>query len=140
SMTISRASFRLVGEFLSRQRESGARVVVYGAGDGGALAIRELQKRPKPVRIVGFIDDAPQKLGTRVLGYRVLGDFDRLMRLISEGGVDLVVLAARTIDAERIRALRSACASHTVALTRLSIGLEDLIVAFEAPEHVRHLR
>jgi len=130
SMTLSRASFRLVADFLNRQREAGTRVVVYGAGDGGALAVRELQKRPTPVRIIGFIDDAPHKIGTRVLGYPVLGDFERLEQLLGTASVELVVIAARNLDADRIRTVRTACASRGIALTRLTVGIEDLIVPF----------
>ena len=130
SMTLSRASFRLVADFLNRQREAGTRVVVYGAGDGGALAVRELQKRPTPIRIIGFIDDAPHKIGTRVLGYPVLGDFERLQQLLTAASVELVVIAARNIDADRVRALRTACAGRGIALTRLTVGIEDLIVPF----------
>jgi len=131
SMTLSRSSFRLVGEFLNRQREAGSRAVIYGAGDGGALAVRELQKRPKPVRIIGFIDDAARKSGTRVMGYRVVGGFDHLQRLLTARDVDLVVLAARDIDAERVRTIRTACATNGIALTRLTIGMEDLIEPFD---------
>ncbi len=130
SMTLSRASFRLVGDFLNRQREAGTRVIVYGAGDGGALAVRELQRRAKPLRILGFIDDAPHKTGTRVLGYPVLGGYERLEHLLDGASVDLVVIGARNIDAERIRSLRAACASQGIALTRLTVGMEDLIVPF----------
>ncbi|PYR38873.1 MAG: glycosyl transferase, partial [Acidobacteria bacterium] len=130
SLTLSRASFRLVADFLNRQRETGTRVVVYGAGDGGALAVRELQKKPTPVRIIGFVDDAPHKIGTRVLGYPVLGDFEWLEQLVAGAAVELVVIAARSIEADRIRRLRAACASRGIALTRLTVGIEDLIVPF----------
>ena len=43
--TLSRASFRIVGEFVQRQRQSGRRVVIYGAGDAGGLVIREVLSR-----------------------------------------------------------------------------------------------
>ena len=43
-LTASRTSFRLIGEFLHRSSAAAKRVVVYGAGDGGALAVRELTK------------------------------------------------------------------------------------------------
>ncbi|HMJ83397.1 MAG TPA: hypothetical protein VK504_09535, partial [Vicinamibacterales bacterium] len=33
--TLARASFRIVGEFAQRQRQSGRRAVIYGAGDAG---------------------------------------------------------------------------------------------------------
>jgi hypothetical protein len=44
----------------------------------------------------------------------------------------MVVIGARSIDPERIRNLRAACASHGVALTRLTVGIEDMIVPFGA--------
>ena len=84
------------------------------------------------MRIIGFVDDAPHKIGTRVLGYPVLGDFEWLEQLVASASVELVVIAARRMDAERVRALRSACASHGIALTRLTVGIEDLIVPFNA--------
>ena len=41
-MTGSRASFRLISEFIRRRRESGQRLLIYGAGDAGAIAVRQL--------------------------------------------------------------------------------------------------
>ena len=67
-----------------------------------------------------------------MLGYPVLGGFERLERLIDAASVDMVVIGARSIDPERIRNLRAACASHGVALTRLTVGIEDMIVPFGA--------
>ena len=73
SVILSRTSLRLLDEFLNRQRETGSRVVIYGAGDGGAIAVRELLKRPKAVRIVGFIDfrdDAARIVQVALAGLR----------------------------------------------------------------------
>ena len=90
------------------------------------------RKARQALRIVGFIDDAEHKTGTRVLGYPVLGGFERLERLIDTASVDMVVIGARSIDPERIRNLRVACASNSVAMTRLTVGIEDMIVPFGA--------
>ena len=49
---------------------------------------------------------------------------------VRKARVDLVVIGARNVDAERIRSLRAACASQGIALTRLTVGMEDLIVPF----------
>src|SRR4030081_1565251 len=75
AVTLSRASFRLVSEYIQRKRNTGTRVVVYGAGDGGTLVMRELQSAPEAVRFMGFVDDDPKKIGIRVHGFPVLGDF-----------------------------------------------------------------
>src|SRR5262249_47599839 len=57
----SRISFRLIGALIARQRQSGpdARpVLIYGAGDGGEILVRELLNNPVYLyRPVGFIDD-----------------------------------------------------------------------------------
>jgi UDP-GlcNAc:undecaprenyl-phosphate GlcNAc-1-phosphate transferase len=55
AVTLSRASFRLVGEFMQRQRSTGRRVVVYGAGDAAGLVMREILSTGEDTRIVGFI-------------------------------------------------------------------------------------
>jgi UDP-GlcNAc:undecaprenyl-phosphate GlcNAc-1-phosphate transferase len=135
AMIVSRASFRLAGELMQRLRETGTRVVVYGAGDGGALAVRELQGRAgAQYRILGFVDDDRHKVGTRVHGYPVLGDFSVVRALLARRGVDLVVISARTIDGDHLRDLRTVCAANGVGLVRLQVGLEDLVVPIDPPQ------
>ncbi len=126
-IVISRGSFRLIGEFAARRRE-GRRFVVYGAGDGGALALREmLNNAAVPHRMLGFIDDDPDKRRSRVLGYPVLGGFDALQTLVSAGGVDAIVVSTRFIRGERLRGLRDVCVRHGVTLTRLQLEFENLV-------------
>jgi len=123
----SRASFAVIAEALQRRRQGGERVVIYGAGDGGVVAVRELMNDPQhDVRIVGFVDDDARKRRTRVRGYPVLGAFDKLAHLVDEKAVDAIVLSIRSIDADRVQALRSICAQHGIPLWRLSVGLERL--------------
>lgn len=129
-LTASRASFRLLAEALHRSRKAGSRVVVYGAGDGGALIVRELTTKSHDARqtIVGFVDDDPRKQRMRVQGYPVLGDYRSLSVLILSGAVDSVVISARIIDVDRLRELESLCAKHSVSLSRLHVGLEPLVI------------
>ena len=66
-ITGSRASFRLIGEFIRRRRHQGRRLVIYGAGDGGAIAIRELlNTQSSGFRMIGFIDDDSRKARQRI--------------------------------------------------------------------------
>jgi UDP-GlcNAc:undecaprenyl-phosphate/decaprenyl-phosphate GlcNAc-1-phosphate transferase len=141
AVTLSRASFRLVGEYIVRQRQSGRRVVIYGAGDGGNLVMRELQNGDEAIRLLGFVDDDHRKVGVRVHGFPVLGDFGALADLIREGGVDRVVISDARLDGERLTELRALCSGHGVALTRLLLGLEDLVVVASEPAQAhRRLR
>jgi UDP-GlcNAc:undecaprenyl-phosphate/decaprenyl-phosphate GlcNAc-1-phosphate transferase len=130
-MIASRASFRLIGEFVTRQRSAGRRAVIYGAGEGAALALRELPDSDS-VKILGFIDDDPRISRMRVQGYSVLGDFSALEVLITTKSLDLVLVASRSVDGARMAALEAACAEHEVELLRLHIGFEN-IVSFARP-------
>ena len=129
ALTASRASFKLVGEFVSRRHATGRRCLVYGAGDGGALAVRELANASQPYRIVGFIDDNPLKRRLRVLGYPVLGDHEALRSLVSSNAVDTVVVSSHAIDVARLDALEDLCRRHGVELLRLRVAMEQIIAS-----------
>jgi UDP-GlcNAc:undecaprenyl-phosphate GlcNAc-1-phosphate transferase len=129
AVTLSRASFRLVGEFIQRQRESGRRIVIYGAGDAAGLVIREVVSRTGDARISGFIDDDPRKAGSRVMGYPVLGGYSALTVLINAASIDAVVISARTLTPERLNNLQVLCAGHHVELSRLRVGFEPIVEA-----------
>jgi UDP-GlcNAc:undecaprenyl-phosphate GlcNAc-1-phosphate transferase len=133
AVTLSRASFRLVGEYILRKRQSGLRVVIYGAGDGANLVMRELQNGNEPVRLLGFVDDDRRKIGIRVHGFPVLGAFGALAELIGQGGVDRVVISDARLEGEPLTELRALCSRHGVALTRLTFGLEELVVVASEP-------
>ena len=127
AVTLSRASFRLVGEFMQRQRQSGHRVVIYGAGDAAGLVIREIVGGAGDVRISGFIDDDPRKAGIRVMGYPVLGGYSALTVLIKAASIDTVVISARTLTPERLNNLMVLCSGHHVELSHLRVGFERLV-------------
>ena len=126
----SRASFRLISEFASRRRQAGPRVVIYGAGDSAAAAVRELLGRTVDgYRMLGFIDDDPGMARVRMQGYPVLGDFSSLVSLISNGAVDTVVITTHLISVDRLETLRRLCSEHHVALARLHFKLDEIVAA-----------
>jgi len=61
----SRLAFRLFRQLLPAQNgQDGTRVLIYGAGDGGELLLREiLNNRDLKYSPVGFLDDDPAKSG-----------------------------------------------------------------------------
>ncbi|HKB12636.1 MAG TPA: hypothetical protein VKD69_18365 [Vicinamibacterales bacterium] len=133
AVTLSRASFRLVGEFMRRQRQSGRRVIIYGAGDGGTLALRELLAHyDENVRIVGFIDDDHRKAGSRVQGYPVLGGYAALTVLINSKSIDAVIVSTRRMAPERLNNLEVLCSEAEVTLSRLQIALQPIVAVPDA--------
>jgi UDP-GlcNAc:undecaprenyl-phosphate/decaprenyl-phosphate GlcNAc-1-phosphate transferase len=121
----SRVSFRLLGEALRAPRVGARPVLVYGAGDGGELTLRELRNNAGLAREVrGFIDDDWTKVGTRIHGVPVLGSLEELEALLGVHSVEEVVVASDKIPPERLRRLEATCAAQGVVVRRASVRLE----------------
>ena len=117
-----------MGEFVQRQRRSGTRIVIYGAGDGGGLVIRELLGQSGgDIRIVGFVDDDPRKAGIRVQGYPVLGGYSALTVLVNASSIDTVVISSRNLPPERLNNLQTLCTAAGIGLSRLRIDLQWIV-------------
>jgi len=122
AMTLSRASFRLAGEFLLRMRESGTRVIVYGAVTAARWPCAS--SKAAPMCRTGFSGSwmTTAEKSVAVHGYPVLGDFNALGDLLAARRLDLIVVSTRAIHPDRLRDLRSQCAANAVALVRLQVG------------------
>ena len=124
----SRASFRLVGEFVHRRRSAGQRCIIYGTSGASVATIREAFDA-QPLKIVGFIDDDPMQANARLAGYPVVGDFGRLLTLIDTDEVDCVVVNTRVADVERLQKLEASCRAHEVDLVKIQLNLKPFHVA-----------
>lgn len=128
-ITGSRLSFRLVGDLARRQGANGPRLLIYGAGDGGAIALRELrQNRQLNYRIVGFVDDDALKVGKRVMGMPVLETGSELAELIARLQVEVLLLATDNLDANRQMNVERVCYASGTTLLRLRFAFEPVTV------------
>ena len=101
------------------------RVLIYGAGDGGELLLRELMNnRDLGLHPVGFVDDDPQKLGRVIHGVRVLGSLDRLGELAGTESIEEVVISTTKLAADRSTQVAQLCAAAGVSCRRMRIALE----------------
>jgi glycosyltransferase involved in cell wall biosynthesis len=126
-LVASRASFRLVSEYIQRQRQAGLRLLIYGANDEGATAVRHLTTDSRSrYRIIGFVDDDVNKRNVRLHGYRVIGGYDHLVGMVMAGEVDVVAV---THDNPATAALASVCASHGVTVYRLGLDWREVRAA-----------
>lgn len=57
-----------------------------GAGEAGAMVVREMQRNPHPdMHAVGFLDDDGRKHGKRIYGTLVLGPTADVERIVKVG-------------------------------------------------------
>jgi len=121
----SRVSFRLFGELLRPGHPDFCRVLIYGAGDGGELTLRELRKNVGLRReAVGFLDDDRAKVGTRIHEVPVLGDVDVADDLLVRHRIGEVIVASERIPPEQVRKLEVICAARGVRVARAALRIE----------------
>ena len=124
----SRMAFRLFRRLLPTQVSSdGCRVLIYGAGDGGEMLLREMQNnRELQYAPVGFVDDDPKKKGKVIHGLRVFGGNGNLRAICEEQRVDEVLISSSRFTAERVAEILNDCRDAEVALKRMRIRIESI--------------
>ncbi len=124
----ARLSYRFLQAQFQEGSPEGEPVLVYGAGLGGTVVLRELLANPAVgMRPVGFLDDDPLRVGMLVNGYRVFGTLDSLEKLLEERPVKTVVVSSRKIPAENLHRAALICERAGVKLTRMQIGFERVV-------------
>jgi FlaA1/EpsC-like NDP-sugar epimerase len=90
--------------------ERGERLVVFGAGEGGAqLVTALLRDRDSRYVPVALLDDDLAKRNLRILGVPVLGTGDALVEVATSVRARHVVLAIPSADAELVRRTTASC-------------------------------
>src|SRR4029079_2360321 len=92
----SRMAFRMFRQLLPAvNKQNGRRVLIYGAGDGGELLLRELRNnRELHLAPVGFVDDDPAKSGKVIHGLRVFGGNGDLGAVCAQHEIDEIVISS----------------------------------------------
>jgi UDP-GlcNAc:undecaprenyl-phosphate GlcNAc-1-phosphate transferase len=127
-LTGSRLAFRLFRQMLPVVgQENGRRVLIYGAGDGGELLLRELRNnRELQLSPIGFLDDDPAKSGKVIHGLRVFGGNGDLGTVCAQHEVHEVVISSMKMTDERIQEVLQTCADRQITVRRMRITMEEL--------------
>ena len=112
---------------LSTPNPVNKRVLIIGAGDAGALVVRELQKNPDlNLTAVGFLDDNPNKLGQQIHGVQVLGLIKDVGRIVEGRKIDEVIIAIPSAAGKVIRTIADICRLKGIPF-RTMPGIYELI-------------
>ncbi len=119
----SRLSFRLLREMIEPNGEhhpDAQPILIYGAGDGGELLIKELSKNPDYRYVpIGFVDDDQRKAGKLMHGYRIFAS-SQVPDLIRTHGITEILVSSVKVPETRLEDLRG----FGVSLKKMSIRLE----------------
>jgi UDP-GlcNAc:undecaprenyl-phosphate GlcNAc-1-phosphate transferase len=127
AIAVSRTAFRVLRKlFPLPHQNTGRRVVIYGAGDGGELLMRELLNNDALQRVpVAFVDDDPRKIGS-VLHGLVIGPAHSVAALCRDHEASELLISTPKVPPGRLRAVIEECERAGVDVRQMTIDLRAL--------------
>lgn len=125
-VTGSRMAFRLFRQLIpTQQARNGRRILIYGAGDGGELLLRELRNNSDlEYSPVGFVDDDPLKKGKVIHGLKVFGGNGSLPDICDQHQIQEVLISSLSFTDQRVDEVVKQCREIGVVLRRMRIKIE----------------
>ena len=127
-----RFAIRIISDNISSASSSGRsnqakRALIIGAGDAGALVVRELQKNPDlNLTPIGFLDDNPAKLKQQIHGVPVVGNLSDIGKLLEHKKVEEVIIAIPSSSGKVVRMIADVCRLRGIPF-RTMPGIYELI-------------
>lgn len=122
--------------YLRRKGVGIKRAVIVGAGEVGRTVMRTIVARPDlGYRVIGFVDDNPEKGYTDIGRFKALGPLENLPRVLAEEKPDEVIITLPWMYHRKIMALVRECERHNVRarivpdifqMSLTQVNLEDL--------------
>jgi FlaA1/EpsC-like NDP-sugar epimerase len=138
AMVGARLGRRIYSELFRRSRDR--RVLVFGAGDAGALVVREMKNDVRyDYEPVGFVDDDPAKAGIRIHGVPVLGSRADLPAIIKSHAPHEVLVAVPSASSAVVRDLVRTLEPYKIPIKTLP-NLRDIVGGRVEVSQIRSLK
>ncbi|MFA5321613.1 MAG: nucleoside-diphosphate sugar epimerase/dehydratase [Smithella sp.] len=86
------------------------KTIIVGAGDAGEKMLREiLENYQLDYHVVGFIDDDPAKQGRSIHGVRVLGDVEKIPKIVGRKDIREILIAIPSASGNQTRNIVEVC-------------------------------
>ena len=137
---LSRLVFKINLDIFTDNRTEQHSVLIIGAGDAGAMLVREIEQNDAAtVRIVGFADDDVKKIGNRLAGFSVLGAIDQVPDIVEEHHVEHIIIATPSAEGHEIRRITEIC-RRTHCKVKIMPGLYEMMETGRQDKGLRQLR
>jgi FlaA1/EpsC-like NDP-sugar epimerase len=135
-----RLILRLMMELTSNSRNGrGAEktTLIYGAGSAGITLLSEIRNNHRlSYRVVGFLDDRPDKRGLRLAGVPVLGGGDEIEALVRKHSVEMILIAIPSATGTEMTRILKLC--HAAGADCKTVpGLAEVIEGYGLASQVR---
>jgi len=124
----SRLAWRLFHDrfFQGDLRDGDRRTLVVGAGDAGALVIKELRNTTH-FYPVAMIDDDPNKMGLEIMGVPIVGNREDIYRIVKQLRIQDIIIAMPSASQQEIRKIIDLCKNTGVQVKILPASVADIL-------------
>ena len=102
-------------------------IYIIGAGLAGTMIAHEIRRKGVFGRVAAFLDDDPQKIGTKIEDIPVLGPIQDVARLIRVEPRDELLIAIPSIKAERLREIYAIVKDAGFTTIKLLPGISQIV-------------
>ena len=128
------------GAPLSSGRKPRTKVLIVGAGETGIGVLRALRNHPEKGYVpVGFVDDAPWKVGRSIAGIEVLGTTRDLTYIARKREIDEVVIAIPSAPGGKIRDIIRQC-EYRGCQFKIVPNIHAILEGRASINHIREVR
>ena len=125
--TVIRFSYRFIRKMhFYFTRTPQRRTMIIGAGDAGALVIREFKHSSRSQnKAVCVVDDDPNKVGRQIMGVPIIGGRDVIHAAVEHYNISEIILAIPTLSSKAKKDIWDIC-SHTKCKFKQMPGIYQL--------------
>lgn len=103
------------------------KVLVIGAGSKGALILNEFKKDPRcRKKVVSFVDDDKEKIGTYIGGVSVDGNKKDIRDICLKKNIDEIIIAISNDDSKRMKEIVDIC-NETSAKVKIIPSVTEIV-------------
>ena len=123
SLVPSKDLLKIFGE----SNEKVSRALLVGAGDAGALIIRDVNNgADRDVRIIVAVDDDKAKIGQRIMGIKIAGGRKDIPELVDKYRIDEIIIAIPSATKKDIQGILEIC-RDTVCKIKIMPSIMDIV-------------
>jgi len=109
-----------------KQTAKKIRTLVVGAGDGGNLFIKNIQKNSTDIKVVGIVDDDDGKQGMRLYSIPILGNISDIPIVTKKLGVEQITIAIPSLKPKQLERILEICNEINLPVN-LMPSIEDVM-------------
>ncbi len=116
-------------------------VLIYGAGESGVLLVKESRINPNfPYRIVGFLDDSPNKIGGKVYGLKVFGGLDKVKEVVEKRDVSKIIISMPSVNQNKISSILKEINKIEALSVKILPNVDNLIEEGNLTTQLRNIK